>query len=800
MSTILEQLASSWFALGLLKSSAIALMGGTFIFCLRQRDLASGLWAGLALLLPLAAFSGLLPLSWKALPPVVEAPAAAARTAKVELQVANESSIISELPDEVVVDPVEPTLEAAVQRPSSTATAAFSPLVSREQGLTCLWIAGGAVTLLPGLLTLLASRRLRLRAAPDDITARWDALAADTAKSVRVWISPDVTTPGITSVLRPRVVLPESSIHWESGRMMSVLHHELHHLERHDLALRQLGGLMRAVLWFHPASWWVHSRLVLAQERAADFAVVAAGVSAADYAGHLLEAAAESRSFPGIAMARRSQVGGRIRGLLARREPAGPLRVAAERSAAVLMGASAMILAVMGFSSPEVAGVEVPATAMDKGFRAPILDRHGKLIATSDPARMPEALRADPPIRWYPEGAALGHVSGFALLHEGKVQVAGGSGLEDSGELAKGKPLRSTIDIGIQRMVWNELAALKMPGSVVVMDPRSGEVLAMASWPSIDPNDYSGGITPEEWKRLLAAPGQPLIHRALAVEPPGSFAKLVVALAAADADMTDRIYFCDGSVRVGGHTFHDHHSYDKDLNLGEALMKLPNSYFIRLAVDMGGPRLHGIWDKLRLPRSAELPWPMPPALWCAGDPVRPNGVKWQPPDLAIAAIGYGQTRISLLDAASIMATVASGVVREPVFLLDGKAADPVPLEECGIDARELVLIRQGLLDIVGPGGTASRARLDGIRVAGIPGTTITSVQAPDSLYQAPQPPKRTWFASFTGYAPAEHPRYVVAARIENGGSSSGSQPFSGGTVAAPLAANFLRALLAEETE
>jgi cell division protein FtsI/penicillin-binding protein 2 len=248
---------------------------------------------------------------------------------------------------------------------------------------------------------------------------------------------------------------------------------------------------------------------------------------------------------------------------------------------------------------------------------------------------------------------------------------------------------------------------------------------------------------------------------------------------------------------VGGHTFHDHHSYDKDLNLGEALMKLPNSYFIRLAVDLGGPRLHGIWDKLRLPRSAEVPWPMPPALWCTGDPVRANGVTWQPTDLAIAAIGNGQTRISLLDAASIMATVASGVVREPVFLLDGKAADPVPLDECGIDAREMVLIRQGLLDIVGPGGTASRARLDGIRVAGIPGTSMTSLQAPESLYQAPQPPQRTRFASFTGYAPAEQPRYVVAVRIENGGSSFGSQPFSGGTVAAPLAARLLQALLAE---
>jgi hypothetical protein len=798
MNAVIELLAGSWVALGLVKTTLIAAAGGLLISFIRQRDLAARLWAGLALLLPLAFFSGLLPLSLKALPPVAEAPPAGIETPDLRLPLAIEPPALADPPEEFVgEEALELARDVTAPRLPPVATAPSNAVVSLQHWLACLWIAGGAATLLPGLLALLASRRLRLRAAPDDITARWDALAGDIAKSVRVWISPDVTTPGISSAPRPRVILPESSLQWDVGRLMSVLRHELHHLERHDLELRRLGGLMRAVLWFHPASWWVHSRLVLAQERAADEAVVAAGVPAADYAGHLLEAAAESRSFPGIAMARRSQVGGRIRGLLARREPAGPLRSAAEGAAAVLMGASAAIMTVMGFSAPDTAAAADPVAAMDQGFRAPILDRHGKLIATSDPARMPAALRADPPLRWYPEGAALSHVSGFILPHEGKAQVAGGSGLEDSEELAQGKPLRSTIDIGIQRLAWNELAALKKPGSVVVMDPRSGEVLAMASWPSIDPNDHAGGITPEEWKRLLAAPGKPLNHRALAVEPPGSFAKLVVALAAADADMTDRIYFCDGSVRVGGHTFHDHHSYDKDLNLGEALMKLPNSYFIRLAADLGRPRLHGIWNKLRLPRSAEVPWPMPSALWCANEPARADGVKWQPADLAIAAIGQGQTRISLLDAASIMATVASGVVREPVFHLDGKTADPVPLDECGIDARELDLIRQGLLDIVGPGGTAARASLDGFRVAGIPATSITSVQGPEALFQAPQPPQRTRFASFTGYAPAEQPRYVVAVRIEDDGSRSGSQPFYGGTVAAPLAARLLQALLAE---
>ena len=100
MNSILELLAGSWFALGLLKSSAIALIGGAFIFCLRQRDLAAGLWPGLALLLSLAFFSGQLSLSWKALPPVVEAPAQATPGTNLHPQMATTPATETEMPEE----------------------------------------------------------------------------------------------------------------------------------------------------------------------------------------------------------------------------------------------------------------------------------------------------------------------------------------------------------------------------------------------------------------------------------------------------------------------------------------------------------------------------------------------------------------------------------------------------------------------------------------------------------------------------------------------------------------------------
>jgi peptidoglycan glycosyltransferase len=786
MNTVIDLLAGSWVALGLLKSSAIALIGGTFIFCLRQRDLAAGLWAGLSLLLPLAFFSGQLSLSWKALPLVVDAPAQATPGTNFHPQMATTPATQTEMPGETNGESVSFTMETAAPLATTTEIAPSRSTVSREHWLLGLWIAGGAATLFPGLLTLIASRRLHRYAAPEEITAQWNAVAGQHSKSVQVWISPDVTTPGITSALRPQIVLPESALLWKTDRLISVLRHELHHLARHDLAQRWLGRVARAVLWFHPAAWWVQSRLVLAQERAADEAVVAAGVPAADYAGHLLETAAESRLFPGIAMARRSQVGGRIHLLLTRRERAGHVRTAAERAAAALMVGLAMILAVLGFSSPEAAGAEEPANPLDNGFRAPILDRNGKLIATSDPARMPEKLRANPPLRWYPEGAALGHVSGFVSPLDGEVEVVKSSGLEDRKELALGKAVTTTIDVGIQRLAWEELAASRLPGSVIVMDPLTGEVLAMASWPSIDPNEYADGVRPDELLMWQSDDRRPLRNRALAVEAPGSFAKLITALGAASNGLHKKSFFCGPTFKTDGVKVLDIHPLNEEVGLHKALVKSSNIYFSKLAIELGHQRLHNVWGTITMQRSDDSQWPMSAARWC---PLNADVVPSDFPSWVLEAFGSGTGGISLLDSAAIMSTVASGVVREPSFVVGDKVRDPVPLKLRGVDPLGLDLIKSGLVDCVNSRGTGTGAKLENILVAGIPATVRLKRRDGGGYSQ-------DYLASFTGYAPADKPRYVVAVRME--GRNAGQKPFYGGAVAAPVAARLFQALLADE--
>jgi penicillin-binding protein 2 len=104
------------------------------------------------------------------------------------------------------------------------------------------------------------------------------------------------------------------------------------------------------------------------------------------------------------------------------------------------------------------------------------------------------------------------------------------------------------------------------------MDPHSGEVLAMASWPSFDPNRLAAGLTLEEWAALDNDPRQPLLNRATLPEAPGSLAKLLVALAAAKADKADRVIHCGPSYQIGSVTIRDWNlNRNEDLDLSRAL-------------------------------------------------------------------------------------------------------------------------------------------------------------------------------------------------------------------------------------
>jgi beta-lactamase regulating signal transducer with metallopeptidase domain len=781
MNSFIETISNSWFVLGLVKATLVALAGGAFILCVRQRDLAAKLWAVLAVLLPLALFSGALPLSWKALPRVeavktarlefVPLPLAAGRPAQAPATPLHEES--TGLP--VTGD------EAGLSEAAAAPVITPRPSLSRDHLLILFWIAGGAATLLPGLLALLASRRLQRSAPPAEIVNLWREVAGKAAAPAPVRISRDVATPGIASVFFPEVLLPAAALEWEEERLLSVLRHEFHHIRRGDARLRWLGRVARSLLWFHPMAWWVQSRLVIAQERAADDAVIAAGIPAPEYAGHLLALASNARAFPGIAMARRSQVGRRIRTMLSPRPDLSPRRAGFERILTVVMSAVVVPAALIGFSGPETALAEEAAMIDDTGFRGPIVDRNGVLLATSNPARMPEEIRSKPPIRWYPEGAAFAHVAGFVIPNaRGEVTDGKGAALESSASLAKGQTLKLTLDARIQRLAAQALAVRQLPGALMVIDPNTGDVLAMASWPTFDPNLFADGIASGEWETLSTDKGNPLFNRASHSVAPGSFGKLLTALAAAKADKADRVMHCGPNVSLGTAKFRDWNSErNEPLDLTSALATSCNTYFIPLAWEMGGETLASIATDLELGPGAGSPWP-----WRATWPSRPEPEEdLTRVDLAMTAIGQGWTSLALIDMARVMSAVASGEIRPARFTEADPASHPLALADLGIDARELAMIRQGLIDAVnGPRGVTKRAGLEGVTVAGKSATT--------------QIGRGGHAATFTGYVPAEKPRFVVSAIFVREGPPSGQgDGVSGGTTAAPVVAELMKALL-----
>lgn len=784
MNAVIEMIANSWFGLGLVKATLVAGAGGAFILCVRQRDLAAKLWAVLAVLLPLALFSGALPVSWKALPRVEAVKSARSEfvpppvTAKWPAQVPatplhEESTGLSVTSD-----------EAGVSEGATAPVITPRPSLSRNQWLILCWIAGGAATLLPGVLALLASRRLQRSVPPAEVVNLWREVAGQAAASVPVRISRDVATPGIASVFSPEVLLPEAALEWEEERLSAVLRHEFHHIRRGDARLRWLGRVARSVLWFHPMAWWVQSRLVIAQERAADEAVIAAGIPAPEYAGHLLALASGPQPFPGIAMARRSQVGRRVRAMLSGRSGISRRRAGLERYGTLAMGVLGFLTLLVGFSSPETVGAEVAEAIDDAGFRGPIVDRNGVLLATSNPARMPEEIRSKSPVRWYPDGELHAHVTGYVFKNDkGKMAMGTRSGVEDSPSLADGKPLKLTIDARIQKVAARMLAARELPGALMVMDPQSGEVLAMASWPSHDPNGFADGISMDEWKEVSEGDRRPLLNRATQPVVPGSFAKLLTALAAAKADKADRVMHCGPNVSIGSMKIRDwNRDRNEELDLSAALASSCNTYFIPLAWEVGADGIASIGKDFGFGESSRFPWPAK-ARW----PLREKP-EFKPTriDIAFTAIGQGWARLTLIDMARVMSAVASGEIHPVRFTDSDPAADSVALADLGIDDGELAKIRQGLTDIIhSPRGVGGRARIEGVVTAGI---TATGQTGP--------PDQGGHIASFSGYAPAESPRYVVSALFFCEGEDRKKETnFSGGTTAAPAAAAVMKELL-----
>ena len=449
------------------------------------------------------------------------------------------------------------------------------------------------------------------------------------------------------------------------------------------------------------------------------------------------------------------------------------------------------------------------------------------------------------PVREYPYGALAAHLLGYvgdppdisaqpdvgefdfyAPNVEGKAQVErlmdgvlrgtpgvrvlhrsakGTLGAETSVEPPKpGSTVSMTIDARLQFITEQALRAVGRAGAVVV-DPRSGEILAMASVPSFDPNMFVPSIDPAVWKKLTKDETDPLVNRAISAFPPGSTFKLVTALAGVRQGLAKKPFTCTGGVSYGDHFFQCWKSSGHGtLTLSEAIKVSCNAFFYQYGNAAGIDSIDTVGTLLglgQLPGSGlngEQAGALPGPEWLR---MHAPTERWSSAYTANVSIGQGYDLVSPLQLVLAYSAVANGgtawrprlirKVTEPAgWPANGElarlAVEERPqrrgeLRRVGLSNGDLDVVREGFWKVVNEdGGTARRARLAGGIVAGKTGTA-----------QAQRHGHEDTIAWFVCFAPYDAPRYAVCVMVQGGAH--------GGSVAAPIAAKILEETFAMES-
>lgn len=360
-----------------------------------------------------------------------------------------------------------------------------------------------------------------------------------------------------------------------------------------------------------------------------------------------------------------------------------------------------------------------------------------------------------------------------------------------------------TLDMDLQRVA---LEALREPGpdvapagAVVALDVRSGDVLALVSYPSYDPNDFAAGIDPETWKGLRDDPWKPLSNRAVSGQyPPGSTYKALMAAAGLQEGVitTRDRFFCPGHFRLGRRTYRcwkrSGHGW---VNVHEALKHSCDVFFYNLGLRLGIDRMADYAHSFGLGRVTGAPFRQERAGLVPTSEWKKRRFKepWMEGETLSAAIGQGFNLVTPLQLAVAFAAIANGGhVLKPRLVLSrfneqGALVEQPEVSQRGetlAGAAALAVVQKGLEAVVmEPGGTGGRARVPGLSVAGKTGTAqVVSLKHTEG--RGGEIPVRyrdhAWFAA---YAPTEAPEIVVVALIEHGGG--------GGSNAAPIAQKVL---------
>lgn len=355
----------------------------------------------------------------------------------------------------------------------------------------------------------------------------------------------------------------------------------------------------------------------------------------------------------------------------------------------------------------------------------------------------------------------------------------------------------TTLDENIQRICENVLAKNTKRGAVVVINPNNGEILAMASHPGFNPNDFVPIVRPEVFNAYAKDPSDPLVPRAFrSAYPPGSTFKTFVGFAALETGkVKPRDEFsCPTSFTVGDHTFRNWKKVDAGrLNFKEALTQSCNTWFYQVGIKIGADPIIEYAERLGLGRRTGIPVRAEASGNIPDDEymLRVHKRRLKNGDVANMSIGQGDILISPLQMAQAMSVLAAGgtfhqtrLVKQ-VQTLGNKVVAAYPdrvREDIPVMPDVDAVLRAALVAVTTDGqGTAHRAQVKGVKVAGKTGTA----------QWGPTERQRT-AAWFTGFLPAEAPQYAFSAVYEG---EPNDNSVHGGSHAAPLIGKVFRQVL-----
>ena len=358
------------------------------------------------------------------------------------------------------------------------------------------------------------------------------------------------------------------------------------------------------------------------------------------------------------------------------------------------------------------------------------------------------------------------------------------------------KQIRLTLDVDLQQTAEAMMDQDEKAGAVVATEVKTGRVLVAVSAPKIHLDDFTGGISTENWNALLDNPKHPLINKVIQGQyPPGSTYKMVTALAglATGAITESTIFNCPGHFQFGNRVYMCwRHSGHGAVDVRRALTESCDVFFYQVGIKVGVDTLAdyahmlGLGQKTGVEMEHEKNGIIPTRQW----KLKQYKQKWQDGETVSVAIGQGYDLATPMQINMMTATVANGgkvflpQIVESVHESDGKSTDqfhPKLIRELTGMGRNLAIIREGLTGVVNSDhGTARAAKIDGITVAGKTGSAqVVKLAQYKGMKDEEIPYKYRDHAWFTCFAPAEDPEIAVTVLVEHG--------LHGGSEAAPVA-------------